>query len=201
MSYAQYGLTETKASGSNHDKGIVKAPDGKYYKIDGFKHGQEDGLDQDKGSKVFDGALEAAGRKAGFDPSNFNTAGDVENALNAIGVTEKEDKGPKEPLPPIAHSPTVAHAKARVAQYEQDVFDGSYSSKLYDMDYKPTEANSFLHRYKLNFLGEKNKEGLYIDPKDQQRYDAEYEEYENKLNNPDLNDAPGATASNTGKYR
>ena len=30
--------------------------------------------------------------------------------------------------------------------------------------------------------------------------DAEYEEYENKLNNPDLNDEPGATASNTGRY-
>ena len=42
---------------------------------------------------------------------------------------------------------------------------------------------------------------VYIDPKDQQRYDAENEEYENKLNNPDLNDEPGATASNTGKYR
>ena len=84
MSYEQYGLTATDASGSDHEKGIVAGPDGKFYQIDGFKRNQEEGLDKDAGG-VFSSSLEADGREAGFDPTTFNTATDVENALKAVG--------------------------------------------------------------------------------------------------------------------
>lgn len=84
MSYEKYGLTKVDSGGADLDKGIVAGPDGKFYQIDGFKHGQEDGLDKDGGA-AFSGSLAADAKAAGFDPSNFNTAGDVQNAINAIG--------------------------------------------------------------------------------------------------------------------
>ena len=93
MSYEKYGLTAVDAGGANLDKGIVAGPDGKYYQIDGFKHGQEDGLDADKGD-AFSGQLAADALEAGFDPSNFNTAGDVQNAINAIGGGSDEPNRP-----------------------------------------------------------------------------------------------------------
>ena len=52
---------------------IVAGPDGKFYQINDFKHGQEDGLDKDGGA-AFSGSLAADAKAAGFDPSNFNTA-------------------------------------------------------------------------------------------------------------------------------
>ena len=80
MSFEKYGLTATDASSADHDKGIVRGPDGSFYKIDGFKRNQKEGLDKDAGG-VFKSSLEADGRAAGFDPTTFNTATDVENAL------------------------------------------------------------------------------------------------------------------------
>ena len=84
MSYEKYGLTAVDAGGADLDKGIVAGPDGKFYQINDFKHGQEDGLDKDGGA-AFSSSLAADAKAAGFDPSNFNTAGDVQNAINAIG--------------------------------------------------------------------------------------------------------------------
>ena len=56
MSYSQYGLTAVDASAADHDKGIVAAPDGSFYKIDGFKRDQKEGLDEDAGA-AFGGLL------------------------------------------------------------------------------------------------------------------------------------------------
>ena len=155
MSYAKYGLTATNASSSNLDKGIVEGPDGKFYQIDGFKHGQEDGLDKDKATKAFNGELEAAGRAGGFDPSTFNTAGDVQNALQALDAP-KEEKAAE--LKDIELSPRLATARARAAQYEEDRVSGQAAKDLYSPDENP--AQGFLDRYKLR-LGERLENGNY----------------------------------------
>lgn len=153
--FAKYGLTQINAKSSDHDKGIVVGPDGKYYQMDGFSHGQNDDLDQDK-AKAFSTSLQKDGAAAGFNPSNFNTAGDVENALKAIGSSSTDDSKPKE------LSPKLAHAKARVQQHEQDITSGKYTSDLYDMDYRPDGAQSFLNRYK-DKLGKRLDNGNYIE--------------------------------------
>ena len=91
MSYAKYGLTATDASKANHDKGIVQAPDGSFYQIDGFKRQKNDGLDTDKGT-AFSSSLEADAAKHGYSASSFNTATDVENALKYLkGGEEKKE--------------------------------------------------------------------------------------------------------------
>ena len=119
MSYSQYGLTAVDAEGANHDKGIVAAPDA-YYQIDGFKHGQEDDLDKDKGA-AFSSSLAADAAEAGFNPSNFNTAGDVENALNAIGGSGSKDapdmKGFHEPSDDLEMSKELSDAKERAQNW------------------------------------------------------------------------------------
>ena len=101
MSYEQYGLTATDASSADHDKGVIAGPDGNFYQIDGFKRNQKEGLDKDAGG-VFSSSLEEDGRAAGFDPTTFNTATDVENALAAIGGGEAE---------PVAPGPAFDDAK------------------------------------------------------------------------------------------
>ena len=156
MSYAKYGLTATNASKSDLDKGIVQGGDGKFYQIDGFKHGQEDGLDKDQATKAFSGELEAAGRAGGFDPSNFNTAGDVQNALQALDAPAKEEE--EAPLKNIEVSPRLSTARARAAQYEQDRVSGQAAKDLYDSDNHPAEG--FLERYKIR-LGEQLENGNY----------------------------------------
>ena len=167
MSYGKYGLSQTDASSSDHDKGIVRGPDGNYYQIDGFKREKNEGLDTDKGG-VFSSSLEDDGRAAGFNPTSFNTATDVENALQAIGAPQ-EEKAPA-PTGPVAVSPELAHAKARVQQYEEDVLSGKYTADLYDMDWTPGGENSFLERYKSK-LGTKTKDGLYVNESFQKAMD------------------------------
>lgn len=89
MSYEKYGLTATDAKGSDHSKGIVAGPDGKFYQIDGFKSEGEDegGIDKNAG-KVFSSSLES---DAGVDYTNFNTPQDVENALRKLGGGGDDD--------------------------------------------------------------------------------------------------------------
>ena len=158
MSYAKYGLTATDASSADHDKGIVAGPDGSFYKIDGFKRNQKEGLDEDAGG-VFSSSLEADGRAAGFDPTTFNTATDVENALNAIGGGgEKEEAAPDKD---VELSPRLATARARAAQYEEDRVSGQAAKDLYDSDNHSAEG--FLDRYKMK-LGERLENGNYLTP-------------------------------------
>jgi hypothetical protein len=125
MNYSDYGLTLIDAAGSDLDKGIVSGGDGKFYQIDDFKDGHNpSGQDDDKG-KVFKSSLKEDALKAGFDPTNFNTAGDVENALKAIGggdsgsTTEEKLKGfmPEED---VEYSPEMQAAKERVQNFQKD---------------------------------------------------------------------------------
>ena len=160
MSYAKYGLTATNASSANHDKGIVQAPDGSFYQIDGFKREQNDDLDTDQG-KVFSSALEADAKSANdaYDPSTFNTATDVENALRQLSGDEKEQA--EAPLKDVELSPRLATARARASQYEEDRVSGQAAKDLYDPDNH--SAQGFLDRYKLK-LGERLENGNYRTP-------------------------------------
>ena len=148
MSYEKYGLTAVDAGGADLDKGIVAGPNGKFYQIDDFKHGQEDGLDKDQGA-AFSGSLAADAKAAGFDPSNFNTAGDVQNAINAIGGGggEAEDTGPAwddakngKPL-----SDEIAEAKERAKAWTDsglggNVYGTGAGAKVNDVDYSDIKA-------------------------------------------------------------
>ena len=159
MSYAKYGLTATDASKADHDKGIVKAPDGSFYQIDGFKREQNDDLDTDQG-KVFSSALQSDAKSANdaYDPSTFNTATDVENALRQLdGGGEAEATPDKN----IELSPRLATARARAAQFEEDRVSGQMSKDLYDSDNHSAEG--FLERYKLK-LGERLDNGNFLTP-------------------------------------
>ena len=147
MSYEKYGLTAVDAGGADLDKGIVAGPDGKFYQIDDFKHGQEDGLDKDGGA-AFSGSLAADAKAAGFDPSNFNTAGDVQNAINAIGGgAEPEEDRPAfddakngKPL-----SDEIAEAKERAQAWTDsglggNVYGTGARAKVADVDYSDIKA-------------------------------------------------------------
>jgi len=134
---------------------------------------------------------------AGFDVKAIDMDGDDFTHSN-IAIKPSNMSDSAEPEKPIGHSPTLAHAKARVAQYEEDIHSGKYSSDLYDMDYKPTGADSFLNRYKMK-LGEKLENGLYLDPQDKQRYDTEKAEFENQTNDNNLNNDPNHTVEKANK--
>ena len=127
MSYEKYGLSETNASSSDHDKGIVKGPDGNYYQIDGFNHDQKQGLDADQGD-VFKSSLY---EDSGADYSNFNTATDVENALNLLDsepATAEVDDTPYEP------SDEIKQARERVKNWEDSVQSGEQSAEIFGGD-------------------------------------------------------------------
>ena len=122
MSYEKYGLTATNATSSDYKKGIVKAPDGNYYQIDGFKSQGEDegGIDQNDG-KVFSSSLEADARAASdtYDPTTFNTANDVENALRNLGGV---DEAPEEDDTPYVPSEQIKQARERVKNWEEKLW-------------------------------------------------------------------------------
>ena len=194
--YAKYNLTPVNASSSNHDKGIVQGADGKYYQMDGFKHGQKDGLDKDK-SSTFKTSIKADGAAAGFTPSNFNTAGDVENALRHIGLNDKKEEenpylGPKE------LSPELAHAKARVQQHEEDIVSGKYTADLYDMNYRPDGAQSFLNRYKEK-LGKRLENGNYVE-KDWQQEVQQADKKDASTNSSKVASGANDNSLDTGYY-
>ena len=129
MSYSQYGLTAVDASGTDHDKGIVAAPDGKFYQIDGFKRNQKDGLDEDKGA-AFSGKLQSDSAAAGWNPSTFNTATDVENALKHLngGGAPSENKGFTEPSPDLEMSKELSDAKERAQAW---IESNGYTGNVY----------------------------------------------------------------------
>ena len=158
MDYSKYGLTKTNAKSSDHDKGIVQAPDGSFYKIEGFKREQKDDLDTDQG-KTFSSSLESDARAASsdYDPSTFNTATDVENALRHLSgdEPEKDYMGDQDN---IELSERLATARARVSQYEEDRVSGQMAKDLYDSENNP--ASGFLERYKIK-LGDKLANGKY----------------------------------------
>ena len=146
MSYAQYGLTATNASSADHDKGIVAAPDGSFYQIEGFKRNKKDGLDTDAG-KAFDGTLQADAAKGGWNPTTFNTATDVENALKHLDAPKSESK-----IEPKKYEPSdkIKQAVERVENFEKNDYDIYHTGKDGDKT-----AQSYLERYKMNL---RNKE-------------------------------------------
>ena len=154
----KYSLSESDATSSDHDKGIVEVQ-GKYYSIDGFKREQRDDIDTDQG-KVFSSSLEKDSNK---DFTNFNTATDVEGALNSLFDKEEEepvaDPGPELP---VVQSPKLAEARARVAQREEDRVSGQMAEDLYGpADGSTPNAFSFMERYRSR-LGEKLESGYYV---------------------------------------
>ena len=138
MSYEQYGLTPVDASGSDHNKGIVGDGTGKFYQIEGFKHGQKDGLDKDKGG-TFSTNLKADAAKAGFTPSNFNTAGDVENAITALSGGEQASASASTPEEPYTPSEEITEAKERVkawntGKFDNDIYGTGEGAAVRDVD-------------------------------------------------------------------
>ena len=141
---AKYGLTKSSATASDHDKGIVKGPDGSFYSIDGFKRNKKEGLDKDAGD-VFSSSLEA---DSGIEVTTFNTATDVEGALAKLSTAPEEvatDDGP------YTQSETLSEAKAGTKAYEDVILPhtGDYTTgKKTDMH------GDYLNAYKLNLAKE-----------------------------------------------
>ena len=112
MSYEKYGLSRIDADAANHDKGIVAGPGGGFYQIDGFKRQKNDGLDTDKGTAFKSGLLEAAkAADSEYDPSSFNTATDVENALKSLGGKSEKSETFTLDRENMEMSPEYAEAK------------------------------------------------------------------------------------------
>ena len=125
----KYGLSKSDATASDHDKGIVAYKDN-FYSIDGFERQQKEGVDTDQGD-VFSSSLE---KDSGRDFTNFNTATDVEGALEALdGVKDNDDDGPVGDQRTTL-TPKLAHARARLAQRQEDRISGQIARDLYDKD-------------------------------------------------------------------
>ena len=140
MDYSQYGLTSTNASKADHDKGIVKAPDGSFYQIEGFKRNQKEGLDND-GGKAFSGSLESDAAKGGYSPTTFNTATDVENALRHLEAPSEESTPQQfgDSFNEYTFSPQVQGAIERAASYRDRAWSGQQSQDIFGP--KKTLAN------------------------------------------------------------
>ena len=117
---------------------------------------KKEGLDEDAGA-AFKSSLQADAKAANsaYDPSTFNTATDVENALRQLDGGGEKDAAP---LKEVELSPRLATARARVAQYEEDRVSGQAAKDLYDSGNNPAEG--FLERYKMR-LGERLENGNY----------------------------------------
>ena len=115
----KYGLKPIDAKGSDHEKGIVSAG-GQTYQIQGFKREQREGLDTDQG-KVFSSSLE---KDSGKDFTTFNTATDVEGALEELVGGGDDGNDVTEA---IIHSKEIQTAKERVKNWEDAVQSGQQS--------------------------------------------------------------------------
>jgi hypothetical protein len=139
------------------------------------------GLEEDGGSRVDDGEgwreikrdsppknaaeYEALVKKyaaAGFDVKAIDMDGDDFTHSNI--AIKPSDFTPKGSNKPTELSPNLAHAKARVQQHEEDILTGKYTADLYDMNYRPDGAQSFLNRYKEK-LGTQLENGNYHEKK------------------------------------
>ena len=156
----KYGLTESDATSANHDKGIVGVGDS-FYSINDFERQQREGKDTDQGAS-FDSSLYKDAQAEGFSVKNFNTATDVEGALEALyGAPKEETTSTEDPNEPIVYSPRLAHSRAIVAQANEDLISGQRARDMYGQNDDP--ANTFLNRYKLK-LGERLSTGYYVKP-------------------------------------
>lgn len=98
---------------------------------------------------------------AGFDVRaiDMQDGYDHSNIAVRIGNGKKESKAEEYDGPTLL-SPRLAHARARIAQYEEDQISGQAAKDLYDSENNP--AQGFLDRYKLR-LGERLENGYYVD--------------------------------------
>ena len=98
--------------------------------------------------------------KQGFDVKAIDMDGDDFSKANfAIKPAGANESAEAEDIP-VELSPRLAHARARVSQYQQDMIDGTAVNDLYNS--KDGNAKAFLDNYKLR-LGEKLANGHYLD--------------------------------------
>ena len=98
--------------------------------------------------------------KQGFDVKAIDMDGDNFTHAN-FAIKPAEGGGDDGEGTPVELSPRLAHARARVAQYQEDLISGQATQDLYNSENNP--ASGFLDRYKLK-LGEKLANGYYLDP-------------------------------------
>lgn len=104
---------------------------------------------------------------AGFDVKAIDMdGGDFTHSNIAIKPSDFKESNDG-PSGPTEFSPELAHAKARVQQHEEDITSGKYTADLYDQNYRPDGAQSFLNRYKAK-LGERLDNGNYVEQDYQQ---------------------------------
>lgn len=123
-----YGLIPTDSK-ADPEKGLVKDAQGNVYQIKGYDRQQNEGLDTDQGA-VFGSSLESDARAASddYDPTNFNTSSDVQNALLVISrgfAPYRDDDSDYEP------SEEIASATENIDQYENDILSGATSERIF----------------------------------------------------------------------
>ena len=115
-----------------------------------------------KNSKLRDVFTGAMGRSESDWDDGHKSTNDLGAVVRYLSDGGKPSTETKKPEAPIAHSPKVAHAKARIAQYEEDVYSGKYADDLWNN--KGQEASdNFLDRYKMK-LGKQDDDGNYFEP-------------------------------------
>ena len=105
-------------------------------------------------------------KKAGRDGSKMGGA--AEDALDKLRgyLDEKPEETETEPDEPteFVNSPKVAHAKARLSQWKEDVLSGKTGDIWNKSQSSGNDAaDSFLDRYKLK-LGKQDEDGNYFQP-------------------------------------
>ena len=162
----KYGLSLSDATSSDHDKGIV-GYGGSYYEINDFERQQNEGKDTDQGA-TFDSDLYKDAQANGFSVKNFNTATDIEGALEALDGVE-EDTGTPAPEGPVEYSDEVQSAMDRVSQWENDRWNGTTSQAIYGQD----SAYRFDERPLFGRQPKNITEGRYDDGNRQQEQAAQ----------------------------
>lgn len=110
---------------------------------------------------VFTGAM---GRSESDWTDGEKSNNDLGSVVRFLSTDEKNptSTAPTE-QPEFAHSPKVAHAKARLAQHKEDVMSGKTGTDLFGDTASQDAADNFLERYKLK-LGKQDDNGNYFQP-------------------------------------
>ena len=112
---------------------------------------------------TFTGAM---GRSSDDWDDGYKSDNDLGTLVRFLSKDEKpkEDNSLQTDQPPkFAHSPKVAHAKARLAQWKDDVLSGKTGTDLFGGTASQDASDSFLERYKLK-LGKQDDNGNYYEP-------------------------------------
>ena len=102
-------------------------------------------------------ALAAKWQAAGYDVRIQDLEGAEGTTQADIAVRKGSGKDPVKEETPLEMSPEYANAKARVAQYREDMLSGSHAEELFG----GKEAGDFMEKYKLR-LGERLENGNYL---------------------------------------